>query len=475
MPLPEGFLWGGATAANQCEGGFDQGGRGLSSTDIMPGGPRRSAVLSGRLTGFDDHPGERYPARSAVQMFEHFADDIALFARMGFSVYRFSISWSRIFPHGDELEPNAEGLQFYRLILDECRRHGIAPMVTISHFEVPLGLVQSIGGWRSRKMIEHYLRLCQVLFENFGDEVPFWLTFNEINMMLHAPFLAGGIVLEPDEDADPVKYQAAHHQLVASALATKMARNLSPNSKVGCMFAAGSVYPYSCDPEDVLEALEVGEEDFFFPDIQVRGYYSPYMVRKLVQKGVRLSLGPEDEEILAANAVDFVSFSYYNSRTVKANDQELDRSEGNLFAGAKNPYLEESDWGWAIDPVGLRITLNQVYTRYQVPLFIVENGLGAIDTVEKDGSVNDDYRIDYLREHIRQMIVAVVDDGVDLMGYTSWGPIDLVSASSGEMKKRYGFIYVDCDENGQGSLRRTPKKSFEWYRRVIATNGESLD
>ena len=473
MPLPDGFLWGGATAANQCEGGFDRDGRGLSTMDICPSGPRRADVIRGHLPSLETDPAERYPARQAIQHYEQFRDDIALFAEMGFKAYRFSISWSRIFPNGDEAKPNEAGLGFYRDLVAECLRHGIEPVVTISHFEVPLGLVRSIGSWRSREMINHYLRLCRVLMENL-PEVRYWLTFNEINMILHAPFLAAGLVLADGEDAEQVKYQAAHHQLVASALATRLARELSPNSLVGCMFAAASVYPYSCKPADVLEARRVSEEDYFFVDVQVRGAYSRHMRTVTARRGIHIDMASGDEELLASNTVDFVSFSYYNSRTAVADPGDARLAEGNLFASVKNPHLKASEWGWPIDPVGLRITMNEVYARFGKPLFIVENGLGAVDQLEADGTIDDWYRIEYLRDHIEQMILAVELDGVDLIGYTSWGPIDLVSASSGEMRKRYGFIHVEADDEGGGTLRRRRKRSFDWYRRVIASNGTDL-
>ena len=323
-------------------------------------------------------------------------------------------------------------------------------------------------------MIDCYLHLCRVLFERYKEDVVYWLTFNEINMILHAPFMGAGICFEEGEDEEKIKYQAAHHELVASALAVKMAHEINPKNKVGCMFAAGSAYPYSCRPEDVWEALLVDQENYFFVDVQARGYYPSYAKTRLTKQGVFPEMEPGDEEILKQYPVDFISFSYYNSRCIAAPGGDQEEAEGNLFRSAKNPYLKFSQWGWPIDPLGLRITLNEVYDRYQKPMFIVENGLGAVDTIDENGEIADDDRINYLRDHILAMKAAVEEDGVDLMGYTSWGPIDLISAGSGEMKKRYGFIYVDKQEDGTGTMERKRKKSFYWYQKVIASNGEEL-
>lgn len=474
MSLPNGFLWGGATAANQVEGAYDVGGRGLASTDICPIGKRRKAVIRGQLDSLTPRADERYPTWKGIEHYQHFRQDIALFAEMGFKAYRFSISWSRIFPNGDELKPNEAGLEFYRNVVAECRKHQIEPVITISHFEVPLGLVASIGSWRSREMIDHYLRLCHVLFQNL-PEVRYWITFNEINMLLHAPFLAAGLVIAEEDNSDAITFAAAHHQLVASAKATQLARQLLPGSMIGCMFAAGVVYPHTCNPADALKAQQVTEEEYAFVDVQMRGHYSKKLWRTLENTGVAAQIPAEDLAVLAQNTADFVSFSYYNSRTVSADNNAQGMSEGNLFASAKNPYLEVSDWGWAIDPIGFRITLNEVYARYQRPMFVVENGLGAADDVAKDGTIDDSYRSNYLRDHIREMRTAVVEDGVDLMGYLAWGPIDLVSASTGQMQKRYGFIYVDYNDDGIGTMQRSKKQSFDWYRRVIASNGAELD
>lgn len=474
MGFPKDFLWGGATAANQLEGGIFEGGRGLANVDVCPAGKDRASVISGHRKMLELEEGYQYPAAEAVDFYHHFREDIRLFGEMGFKVYRMSIAWTRIFPKGDEQEPNEEGLRFYEEIFKECKKYHMEPLVTISHFDCPVHLIERYGGWRSREMIRFYLRLCEVLFTRFRDYVTRWLTFNEINMILHAPFMGAGICFENGENEEQVKYQAAHHELVASALATKMAHEINGDNQVGCMFAAGSAYPYTCRPEDVWEALLTDQENYFFVDIQSRGYYPAYAVKRLQNKGVFPVMEPGDTYILREHTVDFISFSYYNSRCIAAPGSGQEEADGNLFKSAKNPYLTFSSWGWPIDPLGLRITLNQVYDRYQKPLFIVENGLGALDEPDENGYVEDDYRIEYLREHIHAMKNAVEEDGVELMGYTSWAPVDLISAGSGEMKKRYGFIYVDKQEDGSGTLARSRKKSFYWYQRVIETNGEEL-
>lgn len=474
MGLKKDFLWGGATAANQCEGGFDLNGRGLANVDVCPSGAKRAKIICGKEVSLDCVEGMNYPSHQAVDMYHHYQEDIALFGEMGFKCYRMSIAWTRIFPNGDEDMPNEAGLMFYENIFKECQKYGIEPLVTITHFDCPVHLIKTIGGWRSRKMINHYLKLCEVLFTRYRGLVKYWLTFNEINMILHAPFMGAGLVFNDGENEMAIKYQAAHHELVASALATKMAHEIDENNKIGCMFAAGSAYPYSCNPVDVWEALKVDRENYFFIDVQSRGEYPSYALTKLKREQIMPIMEDDDLSVLKNNPVDFVAFSYYNSRCVAKNIDEENIAQGNLFASMKNPYLEYSQWGWPIDPLGLRITLNNVYDRYQKPLFLVENGLGAIDVLDDNGYIEDDYRISYLASHIKAMKDAVEIDGVDMMGYTTWGPIDLVSASTGEMKKRYGFIYVDLDDEGKGTFKRSKKKSFEWYKKVIASNGEDL-
>lgn len=473
--LKENFLWGGATAANQCEGACNVDGRGLSNIDLCPTGESRGEMIRGLETNLTLDESKYYPSHQGIDFYTHYQKDIALFAEMGFKAYRFSLSWTRIFPTGTEAEPNEAGLVFYEKVIDECLKYGIEPIVTISHFDAPVHLIQTIGSWRSREMIAHFLKLCEVVFTRYKGKVTNWLPFNEINMILHAPFMAAGLVFTEGEDQTQVKYQATHHELVASALATKMAREIDPNNKIGCMFAAGSTYPFTCNPDDVWQALQVDRENYFFVDIQARGYYPNYAWKYFEANNIELEIAEGDLALLKEYTVDIIAFSYYNSRCVSADPSSVNQAEGNLFASAKNPYLEASEWGWPIDPKGLRITLNEVYDRYQKPLFLVENGLGAIDEVSADGIIADDYRIDYLAKHIAEMVKAVDEDGVDLIGYLAWGAIDIVSASSGEMTKRYGFIHVDGDNQGQGTYQRSKKKSFDWYKQVIASNGQELE
>ena len=474
MKFNDNFLWGGATAANQCEGGYNEDGRGLANVDVCPTGSDRSAVITGKLKMYDFDDNHFYPAKVAIDMYHNFEDDIKLFSEMGFKVYRMSIGWTRIFPRGDEEAPNEKGLEFYERVFKECKKYGIEPLVTITHFDCPMYLIEKYGGWRNRKMIYFYEKLCRTVFTRYKGLVKYWITFNEINMILHAPFMGAGICFEEGENEEKVKYQAAHHELVASAIATKIAHEIDENNKIGCMFAAGSAYPYSCKPEDVWQATQVDRESYFFVDVQARGKYPNYALKEMEAKGITPIMEDEDSELLKKYTVDFISFSYYNSRCVRSDDNS-EVAEGNLFASAKNPYLQYSQWGWPIDPLGLRITLNHIYDRYEKPLFIVENGLGAKDIINENGEIEDDYRINYLREHIKAMRDAVNLDGVELLGYTTWGPIDLVSAGSGEMEKRYGFIYVDRDNQGNGTLKRKKKKSFYWYKKVIESNGEELE
>lgn len=473
MAFRKDFLWGGATAANQCEGAYNLDGRGLANVDVIPHGKDRWLVATGTRKMFDFEDGYYYPAKVGIDFYHHYKEDIALFAGMGFKVYRMSIGWSRIYPNGDEETPNEEGLKFYENVFRECRKYGIEPLVTITHFDIPMHLVTKYGGWRNRKMVEFYKRLTRTLFERYKGLVKYWLTFNEINIMLHAPFMGAGICLEEGEDRFKVLYTAAHHELVASAWATKIAHEVDPEMMVGCMMNAGTSYPYSCNPEDVLLAQKTNRQNYFFIDVQSRGRYPGYALKEFERHGFEVPAKDDDLEILQNNTVDFISFSYYSTRVVTT-DATAKRDKNNMLDSVSNPYLEKSEWGWTIDPLGFRITLNELYDRYQKPLFVVENGLGAKDEFVNN-TVEDDYRIEYLRRHIQNMKDAVDLDGVDLLGYTTWGPIDLVSASTGEMSKRYGFIYVDRDDYGNGTLKRYKKKSYDWYKKVIASNGEDLD
>lgn len=472
--LRKDFLWGGATAANQCEGGYLEGNKGLGTVDVIPWGENRRAVMEGK---FDYHKLPKdsyYPSHEAIDFYHHWKEDIAFMAEMGFKCYRFSIAWSRIFPTGEEKEPNEEGLAFYENVIDELLKYHIEPVITICHFDVPLALEEKYGSWRSRELIDCYLNYCKVLFTRLKGKVKYWLTFNEINMLMHLPFMGAGIRFKEGENQEELKYQVAHHELVASALATKLAHEIDEKNQVGCMLAAGQFYPLTCKPEDVFEAMKRDRDNYFFIDVQSRGAYPAYALKKLEREGIQIKMQEEDEKILAENTVDFIAFSYYSSRLTSADKNAGVSTGGNVIKSLKNPYLKASEWGWQIDPMGLRITMNALYDRYQKPLFIVENGLGAVDEVKEDGTIDDEYRIAYLQAHIKEMINAVEEDGVDLIGYTPWGWIDLVSASTGEMKKRYGFVYVDKDNAGNGTLKRIPKKSFAWYQKVIETNGDCV-
>lgn len=472
--LPEGFLWGGATAANQCEGAYNEGGRGLANVDLIPAGPDRFPVMLGNQVMLECDDQHFYPGHQAIDMYHHYKEDIALFAEMGFKCYRLSIAWSRIYPNGFDEEPNEEGLAFYEDLFKECKKYDIEPLVTIVHFDAPVACTKKFGSWKSREMIDCYLKFCQTIFTRYKDLVKYWLTFNEINMIMHLPFMAAGILFEEGEYQKQSQYRAAHHELVASALATKIAHEINPENQIGCMLAAGQFYAYSSDPQDVFAALEKDRENYFFIDVQSRGAYPSYALKMFEREGIDIGMTAEDAAVLKDYPVDFISFSYYSSRMTSAYPENFQETSGNVFKTIRNPHLKASEWGWQIDPLGLRITLNNLYDRYQKPLFIVENGLGAVDQPDENGHIDDQYRIEYLREHIKAMIDAVDIDGVELMGYTPWGCIDLVSASTGEMKKRYGFIYVDKDNEGNGTLKRSKKASFDWYKQVIATNGEKL-
>ncbi|MFZ1410802.1 MAG: glycoside hydrolase family 1 protein [Micropruina sp.] len=464
--FPDGFLWGGATAANQLEGAYLEGGKGLSIQDVMP---------QGIMTPPTAEPTPDNLKHVGIDFYHRYAEDIALFAQMGFKVFRISIGWSRIFPNGDEETPNEEGLAFYDRVFDECDKHGIVPLVTISHYETPLGLARGYNGWANRELIGFYERYVRTLFTRFGHRVPYWLTFNEINSVLHAPFMSGGIATPKEQLSEQDLYQAIHHELVASALATKIGHELMPQSKIGCMILSMPTYPLSPDPADVVAAMEAERHNFLFGDVHVRGAYPGYALRYFREHGIELEITEEDRELLT-HTVDFVSFSYYMSSCETADESKKVRGEGNLLGGVPNPTLDASEWGWQIDPQGLRVVLNQFWDRWQKPLFIVENGLGAKDQlVEVNGvkTVEDDYRINYMRDHLIQVGEALAD-GVDLLGYTMWGPIDLVSASTAQMSKRYGFIYVDRNDDGTGTLERYRKKSFAWYQSVIASNGANL-
>lgn len=472
------FLWGGATAANQFEGAWDADGKGPSTSDMCTNGSKEQPK---RITRQWEE-GTLYPSREASDFYHHYKEDIALMAEMGFKTFRLSIAWTRIFPTGMEEEPNEAGLAFYDRVFDECRKYGIEPLVTISHYEMPYALVEAYNGWEGRECIGYFMNYCRTIFRRYQNKVRYWLTFNEINagtmpmgnvMSLGTVKGYTGTILDfPDNPQ--IRFQALHHQFVASAQAVKLAHEEYPQFKMGNMICFITMYPLTCSPADMLKAQqEMQIKNWFCSDVQVRGEYPFYAERYFEENGIHIKMEEGDRETLKEGCVDFYTFSYYMSNCVsEAPGAEI--GEGNLTGGLKNPYLEASDWGWQIDPQGLRYTLNEIYSRYQIPMMVVENGLGAYDKVEEDGSVNDTYRIEYLRRHIAQMKEAV-KDGVELWGYTPWGCIDLVSASQGEMAKRYGFIFVDKYDDGTGTLERKRKKSFSWYQKVIAGNGENLD
>ena len=466
MTFPASFLWGGAVAANQCEGAYDEDGKGWSTQDLAP---------KGVVGAIADHPTEDNLKLKGIDFYHRYREDIAMLAEMGFSVFRFSIAWSRIFPNGDEETPNEAGLAFYDQLIDECRRHGMEPLVTLSHYETPYHLAKTYDGWCSRKMIDFFKRYVNTVMERYKGKVHYWLMFNEINSILHNPYLSGGILTPREQLSKSDLYQAIHHELVASALVTKMAHEIDPDNKVGCMVIGVPSYPLTPNPDDVIANMEQDRHNLYFTDVQARGAYPKYLNRYFKENGIQIQMEEGDEEILK-NSVDFISFSYYMSTCGCADPDAHPQAAGNIIPGVANPYLRSSQWGWQINPKGLRYLLNQFYDRYQKPLFIVENGLGARDElIEKDGvlTVEDDYRIEYMREHLLQVEEAI-EDGVEVLGYTSWGCIDLVSASTAQMSKRYGFIYVDRNDDGSGTMARYRKKSFYWYRDVIASNGVSL-
>lgn len=465
--FPADFLWGGSVSANQLEGAYLENGKGLSIQDVMP---------NGIMTPPTAEPTEDNMKLIGIDFYHRYKEDIKLLAEMGFKVFRTSIAWSRIFPKGDELEPNEKGLQFYDDLFDECRKYGIEPLVTISHYETPLHLSREYDGWINRKMVGFYERYVRTIFARYKDKVKYWLTFNEINSILEHPFISGGISTPKDQLTKQELYQAVHHEFVASALAVKIGHEINPNFKIGCMVIAMPIYPLTPDPDDVIRVMEADHQNTFFADVHVRGHYPGYMKRYLRENGITIHFEPGDEEILT-HTVDFISFSYYQSSCETADSAKQIKGEGNLIGGVPNPHLKASDWGWQIDPQGLRYIMNAFYDRYQKPLFIVENGLGALDDLityaNGEKTVEDDYRIDYLKQHLIQVAEAI-QDGVELMGYATWGCIDLVSATTAQLKKRYGFIYVDRHDDGSGTLERYRKKSFYWYKDVIQTNGGSL-
>ena len=493
MGFPKDFLWGAATAANQYEGGYLSGGKGLSVQDTLTGGdgihqiPRRISIIyadgtkgmidlkmgseipEGAQAYVDDN--QYYPSHVATDFYGHWQEDLALLGEMGLKSFRLSINWTRIFPNGDDQQPNEEGLRFYDQIFDECKKYGIEPIVSMNHFDCPLHLATQYGGWANRKVVDFFLKYVETILKRYKGKVKYWMTFNEINFCRGYQMI--GIT---EAESNPQKLeQAIFHVLLASAKAVKLAHQIDPENKVGMMIAYLLSYYYTCNPDDVFAEMDFSKEikDFYL-DVQCRGYYPNYKLKEFERKGIELIKEQNDDQILLEGTVDYIAFSYYNSHVVSSAPAG-EQTGGNHIGGIKNPYLEESEWSWGIDPKGLRITLNQLWDKYQKPLMIVENGLGAKDHVEADGTIHDHYRIDFLRKHIIEMEKAISIDGVNLMGYQVWSAIDIVSAGTGEMRKRYGFVYVDKDDEGNGSLNRTRKDSFYWYKKVIASQGEDLE
>lgn len=475
--LPKDFLWGGAVAAHQLEGAWDEDGKGPSVSDVLTAGahgvPRR--ITDGVLDG------ESYPNHTGIDFYHTYKEDIRLMAEMGFRCFRTSIAWTRIFPNGDDKEPNEAGLKFYDDLFDELLKYNIEPVVTLSHFEMPLNLAKNHDGWLSRYTLDCFVRYAEVVLERYKDKVKYWMTFNEINNQsnVSAPIFGwtcSGVQFQQCENPKEAMYQAAHHQFVAAALAVIKGHEINRDMMIGCMCSMVPIYPYSCNPEDVMCATEAMHERFFFSDVMVRGHYPAFAKKEWEREGCHIRMEPGDEAIIAAGKADYLGFSYYMSQVVKA-DVHKDTSEsadGSTEHSVANPYVKASDWGWQIDPVGLRYVLVTLQERYEVPLFIVENGFGAIDKLEEGGVCHDPYRVEYLKSHIEEMEKAVNIDGVDLLGYTVWGCIDVVSFTTGELRKRYGFIYVDINDDGSGTRNRYRKDSFEWYKKVIASDGREL-
>lgn len=467
LTFPTTFLWGGAIAANQAEGAWHEDGKGTSIVDTVRGG-----IVHGTADLKVD-PDRYYASHEAIDFYHRYRDDIALFAEMGFRCLRTSINWARIFPNGDEAVPNEAGLAYYDDMFDELLRHGIEPVITISHYETPLHLVDAYGGWTNRRLIDFYMTYCETLFTRYAGKVRYWMGFNEINNIQIIPYGAGAIRI-PETASEQEKlqliYQASHNMLVASARATGLLREIIPGALMGAMLSLSGVYPNSCHPDDVMGAYELRRRSLFYSDVLMHGTYPGYVHRIWRERGIEVEMQPGDEAELRDNTADYLAFSYYRTTNYEAGMPILGNTGGVL--GKDNPYLEKTAWGWPIDPVGLRYVCNELSDRYRKPIFVVENGYGGDDHIEADGQIHDVERIDYLKRHVQQLAEAVAD-GCQLMGYTWWGPIDIVSAGSGEMKKRYGFIYVDKDNDGNGTLERRRKDSFEYYKELIATNGAS--
>ena len=463
--FPKNFYWGGAIAANQAEGAWNVDGKEASTADIKAGG----------FFGGLKRDADFYPTHDAIDMYHRYPEDFSLFKEANFNIFRTSINWTRIYPKGIEDKPNEAGLKFYDHFFDSIRKNGMEIMITISHYETPLYLVDHYGGWDNRKFIDFYMKFVKTIVDRYKNKVKFWLTFNEIGNAAVKPICWDAACIDPESDNLLQRmYQAAHHQFVASSLAVKYIHENAPQCKVGAMIAYKTVYPYTCKPEDVLASKMDNRKEYFFSDVQVRGEYPNYIWKYFEENNIKVQMEKGDEELIRKYTVDFITFSYYRSRVISADYEEPAEKTTDSLEGLVNPYLPKTDWGWSIDPTGLRLALNDLWDRYQKPMFVVENGLGAKDEVTPNGQIHDNYRINYMKKHIQAMKDAIAD-GVDLRGYTMWGPIDIVSNGTGQMSKRYGIIYVDRDDKGHGTLKRLKKDSFYWYQKVIKTNGADLD
>ena len=472
--FPDNFLWGGAVAAHQVEGGWDADGKGPSIVDVLSKGAHGvDRIITDGVQG-----DIMYPNHEAVDFFHTFKQDIALFAEMGFKCFRTSIAWTRIFPKGDEVEPNEAGLKFYDEMFDELLKYNIEPVITLSHFEMPHHLVKEYGGWTNRKVVDFFVNFSEVVLERYKHKVKYWITFNEINNQRNWQYpLFGycnsGVIYPEHSNPEETLYQVLHHQFVASALAVQASHRINPEMQIGSMIHMMPLYPATCQPDDMIKAQELMRQKYLFSDVQVRGHYPNYIKKEWARKGINVEMQEGDLEILQNGSADFLAISYYMTNIVDAVPPT--EMENSLFGESRlNPHLKASEWGWQIDPVGLRWALSDLYERYEKPIFIVENGFGAVDQINDDGSIDDDYRIEYLGEHIKEVEKAIALDGVEVLGYTPWGCIDCVSFTTGEYKKRYGFIYVDKHDDGTGTMERSRKKSFYWYQAVIESNGQNV-
>ncbi|TPR57665.1 glycoside hydrolase family 1 protein [Enterococcus sp. OL5] len=483
--FPENFMWGGATAANQCEGAWNIDGKGMTIEDCLPYREVGVADFTKQFAYSTEElekalvagPEENYPKRRGIDHYHHYKEDIRLFAEMGFKIYRLSICWSRIYTNPEDPTPNEKGIEFYENVFKELKKYDIEPLVTLSHYDPPIELITKYRGWYSREVIDLFDKYAKTCFERFGKYVKYWLTFNEVDAMLRHPVTSGGLIEDrfTDMPFEQAIYQAMHHQMIASAKAVKICKEMYPDSQIGCMMTKLCFYPYTCKPEDNLATQQRMRSIYRYVDIQVFGEYPKYLLKEIENKNFVINQEPEDEKILREGTVDFVSFSYYMTSCMAADTTGLDMAPGNTVNGVKNPYLPSSEWGWQTDPIGLRISLVDLYDRYRKPLFIVENGLGEKDVVSEDGKIHDEYRKEYLRDHVQAMSDAINEDGVELLGYTWWGCIDIVSESTRQMSKRYGFIYVDVDDYGNGTFKRIKKESFAYYKQIIELNGRKLD